>query len=90
MHVEELAKVEARRAEEVCITKELRGKILEAKTAEEDLRSKIVEIAGKADMKSQEWQSGLEKSKEAFRHLRDETTDELRLSVEKCLRGFAM
>ncbi|OAE25405.1 hypothetical protein AXG93_4620s2200 [Marchantia polymorpha subsp. ruderalis] len=49
-HVEELAKLEARRAEEVRITKELRGKIAEAKTAEEDLRSKIAEIAGKCEM----------------------------------------
>ncbi|OAE23168.1 hypothetical protein AXG93_1953s1280 [Marchantia polymorpha subsp. ruderalis] len=32
----------------------------------------------------------MEKSKEAYRHLRDETTDELRLHVEKCLREFAM
>ncbi|OAE21825.1 hypothetical protein AXG93_1855s1060 [Marchantia polymorpha subsp. ruderalis] len=41
MHVKKLAKVEARRAEEIRIAEELRGKIAEAKTAEEDLRSKI-------------------------------------------------
>ncbi|OAE26891.1 hypothetical protein AXG93_4762s1010 [Marchantia polymorpha subsp. ruderalis] len=33
-HVEELATLEARRAEEACIAEELRGKIAEAKTAE--------------------------------------------------------
>ncbi|OAE23726.1 hypothetical protein AXG93_4776s1080 [Marchantia polymorpha subsp. ruderalis] len=49
-HVEELAKLEGRSAEEVRIAKELRGKIAEAKTAEEDLRSKILEIAGKCEM----------------------------------------
>ncbi|OAE29486.1 hypothetical protein AXG93_1433s1040 [Marchantia polymorpha subsp. ruderalis] len=45
MHVEALAKAEARRAEEVCIAEELRGKIVEAKTAEEKLRSEVAEIA---------------------------------------------
>lgn len=35
MHAEELAKVEARRAEEACIAEELLEKIVEAKTAEE-------------------------------------------------------
>ncbi|OAE26245.1 hypothetical protein AXG93_1007s1010 [Marchantia polymorpha subsp. ruderalis] len=89
-HAEELAEVEARRAEEVRIAEELRGKIAEAKTAEEDLRSKIAEIAGKADMRSQESRRRMEKAEEAYRHLRDETTDELRLRVEKCMRGFAM
>lgn len=52
-HVEELAELEVRRAEEVRIAKELRGKIAEAKTAEEDLRSKISEIAGKCEMEGQ-------------------------------------
>lgn len=49
-YVEELVKVEAQRAEEVRIVEELWGKIAEAKTAEEDLCSKVVEIAGKCDM----------------------------------------
>ncbi|OAE31203.1 hypothetical protein AXG93_4240s1020 [Marchantia polymorpha subsp. ruderalis] len=128
MHVKELVKVEARRAEEVRIAEELLGKIAEAKTTEEELRIKLVEIAikcdkefqraeelsaslakdvectlkveseckllreqlGKADMRSQEWQRRMEKSEEAYRHLRDETTDEFRLRVERCLRRFAM
>ncbi|OAE29337.1 hypothetical protein AXG93_3102s1640 [Marchantia polymorpha subsp. ruderalis] len=81
-YVEELAEVEAQRAEEVRVAEELRGKIAEAKTAEEDLHSKIAEIA--------ESRRRMEKAKENYRHLQDETTDELRLRVEKCLRGFAM
>lgn len=32
----------------------------------------------------------MENAKEAYRHLRDETIDELRLRVERCMRGFAM
>lgn len=48
-HVEELAKLEARRAEEVCIAEELRGKIVEAKKTKEDLPSKISEIADKCE-----------------------------------------
>ncbi|OAE26907.1 hypothetical protein AXG93_4584s1000 [Marchantia polymorpha subsp. ruderalis] len=51
MHIEELAKVEARRAEEVRIAKELWSKIVEAKTAEEDLCSKISKIEVKCEMK---------------------------------------
>ncbi|OAE34087.1 hypothetical protein AXG93_2891s1110 [Marchantia polymorpha subsp. ruderalis] len=47
MHVKELAKLEARRAVEFRIAEALRGKIEEAKTAEEDLRSKIEEIEEK-------------------------------------------
>ncbi|OAE24577.1 hypothetical protein AXG93_2415s1590 [Marchantia polymorpha subsp. ruderalis] len=46
-HVEEVAKLESRRAEEVCIAEELQGKIAEAKMAEKDLCSKISEIEGK-------------------------------------------
>ncbi|OAE24399.1 hypothetical protein AXG93_4530s1010 [Marchantia polymorpha subsp. ruderalis] len=52
-HVEEVAKLEARRAEEVRIAEEFRGKIAEAKTAEEDLRSKILEIEGKCEAEFQ-------------------------------------
>ncbi|OAE28913.1 hypothetical protein AXG93_4891s1020 [Marchantia polymorpha subsp. ruderalis] len=153
MHVEELAKVEARRAEEVRIAEELWSKIAEAKTAEEDLRRKILEIVGKcdlefrraeellaslaagvqqhakeseswakkladcestrssevkcrlrveskcrqlreqlakADLRSQESHRKMEKAEEAYRRLRDETTDVLKLRLEKCLTGFAM
>ncbi|OAE34454.1 hypothetical protein AXG93_2886s1170 [Marchantia polymorpha subsp. ruderalis] len=50
MHIEELAKLEARRAEEVRIAEELWGKFAEAKTAEEGLRSKILEIEAKCEM----------------------------------------
>ncbi|OAE21320.1 hypothetical protein AXG93_868s1590 [Marchantia polymorpha subsp. ruderalis] len=59
-HIEELATLEARRAEEVCIAKELRGKIAEAKTAEEDLRRKVLEIEDKceAEFRSAEELSG--------------------------------
>ncbi|OAE32793.1 hypothetical protein AXG93_374s1200 [Marchantia polymorpha subsp. ruderalis] len=152
-HIEELATLEARRAEEVRIAEELRGKIEESKTAEEDLRSKISEIEGKceaefrhaeelsasmtecvgkheeelanwakkladcesarssevkcklkvesecqrlrqqlgkADMRSQESQRRMEKVEKTYRQLRDETTDELKLRLEKCLNGFAM
>ncbi|OAE34437.1 hypothetical protein AXG93_2886s1000 [Marchantia polymorpha subsp. ruderalis] len=152
-YIEDLAKVEARRAKEVRIAEELRGKIAEAKTAEEDLRRKISEIAGKcdlefrraeelsaslaegiqkhegelegwvkkladcesarssevecrlrvesecrrlreqlgkADMRSQKSHWMMEKAEEAYGQLRDETTDELKLRLEKCLNGFAM
>lgn len=41
-------------------------------------------------MRSKESQRRKEKAEEAYRHLRDETSDELRLRVEKCLREFAM
>ncbi|OAE27649.1 hypothetical protein AXG93_3337s1120 [Marchantia polymorpha subsp. ruderalis] len=95
-HIEELATLEARRAEEVCITEELRGKIAEAKTTQKDLCSKMSEIEGcgeqlgKADMRSQESQRRMEKAEEAYRQLRDEITDGLKLHLEKCLNGFAM
>ncbi|OAE20198.1 hypothetical protein AXG93_3802s1110 [Marchantia polymorpha subsp. ruderalis] len=109
-YIKELAKLEARRAEEVRIAKELRGRIVEAKMAEEALCSKILEIEGKchmefrraeelsaitgqlgkADMRSQESQRRMEKAEEAYRQLRDESTDELKLRLEKCLNGFAM
>ncbi|OAE30325.1 hypothetical protein AXG93_4201s1260 [Marchantia polymorpha subsp. ruderalis] len=49
-HVEEVATLEIRRAEEVRIADELRGKIAEAKTTEEDLCSKILEIEAKCEM----------------------------------------
>ncbi|OAE18633.1 hypothetical protein AXG93_3810s1020 [Marchantia polymorpha subsp. ruderalis] len=51
---------------------------------------RLREQLGKTDMRSQEWRRRMEKSKEAYRHLRDETTNDLRLRVVKCLRGFAM
>ncbi|OAE30298.1 hypothetical protein AXG93_3964s1110 [Marchantia polymorpha subsp. ruderalis] len=50
MHIEELAKLEARRAEEARIAEELRGKLADTKTAEEDLRRKISEIEAKYEM----------------------------------------
>ncbi|OAE26887.1 hypothetical protein AXG93_3257s1030 [Marchantia polymorpha subsp. ruderalis] len=49
-YIKELAKLEVRRAEEVRIAEELWGKIAEARTAKEDLRSNILEIKGKCDM----------------------------------------
>ncbi|OAE33099.1 hypothetical protein AXG93_1913s2010 [Marchantia polymorpha subsp. ruderalis] len=45
---------------------------------------------GKADMRLQESQRRMEKAEEAYRHLQDETTDGLKLRLEKCLNGFAM
>ncbi|OAE33507.1 hypothetical protein AXG93_1467s1090 [Marchantia polymorpha subsp. ruderalis] len=152
-HIEELALLEAQRAEEVRIAEKLRGKIAEAKTTEEDLRRKVLEIKGKyeaefrraeelsasltervrkheeelvncakkltgcelartstvecklkiesecrrlreqldkADMRSQKSHRRMEKVEEYYRHLRDETTDGLKLRLEKCLNGFAM
>ncbi|OAE33728.1 hypothetical protein AXG93_2884s1000 [Marchantia polymorpha subsp. ruderalis] len=50
MHVEKLAKLEARRAEEARIAEELRGKLAGTKTAEEDLRREISEIDAKYEM----------------------------------------
>ncbi|OAE31236.1 hypothetical protein AXG93_2356s1010 [Marchantia polymorpha subsp. ruderalis] len=49
-YIKELAKLEAK---EVCIAEELRAKIVETKTAEEDLCSKISEIEEKCDMEFQ-------------------------------------
>lgn len=45
---------------------------------------------GKADMRSQELQRRMEKAEEAYRQLRDESTDELKLRLKKCLNRFAM
>ncbi|OAE30288.1 hypothetical protein AXG93_3964s1010 [Marchantia polymorpha subsp. ruderalis] len=87
-HIEQLATLEARRAEEVRIAEELRGKIAEAKKAEENLHRK--KQLRKADMRLQELQRRMENAEEAYRHLWDETTDGLKLRLEKCLNGFAM
>ncbi|OAE22113.1 hypothetical protein AXG93_1175s1230 [Marchantia polymorpha subsp. ruderalis] len=50
----------------------------------------VAEQLGKAAMRSEESRRRMEKLEAAYRHLRDETTDELRLRVEKRLRRFAM
>ncbi|OAE22649.1 hypothetical protein AXG93_328s1010 [Marchantia polymorpha subsp. ruderalis] len=49
-----------------------------------------VEELGKAEMRSEESQRRMEKAEEAYRQLREESTDELKLRLEKCLNGFAM
>lgn len=51
MHADELAKAKERRAEETRIAKDLRGKIAQAKTAEEELCSKIAELMNERDKK---------------------------------------
>lgn len=51
MHGEKLAKVEARRVEEARFAEDLWGKIAEAKTAEEELCSKIAELMNERDKK---------------------------------------
>lgn len=53
-------------------------------------RRQLQEQLGKAAMRSEESRRRMEKLEAAYRHLRDETTDELRLRVEKRLRRFAM
>ncbi|OAE31099.1 hypothetical protein AXG93_4031s1520 [Marchantia polymorpha subsp. ruderalis] len=53
IHAEPLAKAEARIVEEVQIFEELQGKIAKSKTAEEELRSTIAEIASKCDKEFQ-------------------------------------
>lgn len=63
---------------------------IECKLKVESERQRLQEQLGKAAMRSEESQRRMEKSEAAYRHLRDETTDELRLRVEKCLRRFAM
>ncbi|OAE28729.1 hypothetical protein AXG93_1617s1130 [Marchantia polymorpha subsp. ruderalis] len=71
----------------------LKAECAEAKTVEEALRSKVAEIAEQLEretMRSEESRRRMEKAEEAYRHLRDKTTDDMRLCVEKCLRGFAM
>ncbi|OAE34471.1 hypothetical protein AXG93_3472s1060 [Marchantia polymorpha subsp. ruderalis] len=70
MHVEELAKLEARRAEEARIAEELRGKLL-----------------AKTEMRSEESQRKMQKAEDAYRQLRKDSTDMLRLRLEKCLNG---
>ncbi|OAE21736.1 hypothetical protein AXG93_1618s1000 [Marchantia polymorpha subsp. ruderalis] len=49
-----------------------------------------VEELGKTDMRSQESHMRMEKAEKAYRQLRDESTDELKLRLEKCKTGFAM
>ncbi|OAE33493.1 hypothetical protein AXG93_3822s1510 [Marchantia polymorpha subsp. ruderalis] len=49
-HVKELATLEARRAEEARIAEELRGKLADTKTAEEELRREISKIEAKYEM----------------------------------------
>ncbi|OAE18772.1 hypothetical protein AXG93_2396s1230 [Marchantia polymorpha subsp. ruderalis] len=56
---------------------------------ESDCR-RLREQLGKAEMRSQESQRRMEKAEEAYRQLREESTDELKLRLEKCLNGFAM
>ncbi|OAE29546.1 hypothetical protein AXG93_2676s1010 [Marchantia polymorpha subsp. ruderalis] len=54
-------------------------------------REKEIECElGKADMRLPESQRRMEKTEEAYRHLRDKTTDGLKLRLEKSLNGFAM
>lgn len=50
----------------------------------------VTRAVGKAAMRLEELQRRIEKAEAAYRHLRDETTDEMRLRVEKCLRGFTL
>lgn len=45
---------------------------------------------GKASLRKEDLQRRTEKAEAAYRQLRDETTDKLRLQVEKCLHGFAL
>ncbi|OAE32996.1 hypothetical protein AXG93_4678s1000 [Marchantia polymorpha subsp. ruderalis] len=59
-------------------------------TSLEKSREAYEEALGKADMRSQESQRRMEKAEEAYHQLRDETTDKLKLRLEKCLNGFAM
>ncbi|OAE20372.1 hypothetical protein AXG93_1992s1030 [Marchantia polymorpha subsp. ruderalis] len=51
-------------------------------------RRPLQEQLRKAIMRLKESQRRTEKGEATYRHLRDETTNELRLRVEKCLRGF--
>ncbi|OAE28068.1 hypothetical protein AXG93_3410s1110 [Marchantia polymorpha subsp. ruderalis] len=61
-------------------------------TAEKREKKHVEELAklGKADMRSQELQQRMQKAEETYRQLRDKSTDELKLRLEKCLNGFAM
>ncbi|OAE29101.1 hypothetical protein AXG93_3678s1080 [Marchantia polymorpha subsp. ruderalis] len=45
---------------------------------------------GKLEMRSEESQRRMQKAEDAYRQLREDSTDVLRLQLEKCLNGFAM
>ncbi|OAE32385.1 hypothetical protein AXG93_3671s1040 [Marchantia polymorpha subsp. ruderalis] len=45
---------------------------------------------GKTEMRSEESQRRMEKAEDAYRQLREDSTDVLRLRLEKCLNRFAM
>ncbi|OAE23718.1 hypothetical protein AXG93_4776s1000 [Marchantia polymorpha subsp. ruderalis] len=74
------------------------GKIAVTKTEQEKLWSRIAELTDDRDkefkraeeLTLEESQGRAEKAETAHQQLRDEINDELRLCVEKCLRGFAM
>ncbi|OAE22795.1 hypothetical protein AXG93_2035s1790 [Marchantia polymorpha subsp. ruderalis] len=51
---------------------------------------RLREQLGKADMRSEESRRRMEKAEEAYHQLRDESTDELKLHLEKCLNGFTI
>ncbi|OAE32386.1 hypothetical protein AXG93_3671s1050 [Marchantia polymorpha subsp. ruderalis] len=61
-------------------------------TAKRREKMHVKELAklGKAQMRSQEAQRRMEKAEEAYCQLRKQSTDELKLRLEKCLNGFAM
>ncbi|OAE31109.1 hypothetical protein AXG93_1928s1020 [Marchantia polymorpha subsp. ruderalis] len=90
-HVKELAKVEARRAEEVRSPKNFGGRLQRQRRRKKIFVARLRRLRlGKADMRSQKSRRRMEKAEEAYRHLQDETIDEAKLRVEKCLQGFAM
>ncbi|OAE31113.1 hypothetical protein AXG93_150s1020 [Marchantia polymorpha subsp. ruderalis] len=55
-----------------------------------DDEEELAHELGKAEMRSQESQRRMEKAEEAYRQLREESTDELKLRLEKRVTGFAM
>lgn len=68
-----------------------------AKSSEVECRLKVEsncrrlrEQLGKAEMKSEESQRRMEKAEDAYRQLREDSTDMLRLRLEKCLNRFTM
>ncbi|OAE20983.1 hypothetical protein AXG93_267s1130 [Marchantia polymorpha subsp. ruderalis] len=54
------------------------------------LEARRAEDLEKAEMRSQESQRRMEKTKQAYHRLQEESTDELKLRLKKCLNGFAM
>lgn len=70
--------------------KAARSSEVECKVRFESDCDRLQEQLKLVDVQLEESQTRVEKAEATYQQLRDETTDGLRLRVEKCLRGFVM